>query len=96
MDQICRNREIAVAEFFFYATVLMAAATALWIWLRRYHFPWWLLTIIEFGILIQFAGGLMHFGGAQLYDHVFFYIRFGCNGKKCVLKEHKYYIKSSI
>jgi len=76
MDQICRNREIAVAEFFFYATVLMAAATALWIWLRRYHFPWWLLTIIEFGILIQFAGGLIHFGGARLYDHVFFYIRF--------------------
>jgi hypothetical protein len=54
----------------------MAAATALWIWLRRYHFPWWLLTIIEFGILIQFAGGLIHFGGARLYDHVFFYIRF--------------------
>ena len=76
MDQICRNREIAVAEFFFYATVLMAAATALWIWLRRYHFPWWLLTIIEFGILIQFAGGLIPFGGARLYDHVFFYIRF--------------------
>jgi hypothetical protein len=68
--------KIAVAEFFFYATVLMAAATALWIWLRRYHFPWWLLTIIEFGILIQFAGGLIHFGGARLYDHVFFYIRF--------------------
>lgn len=56
--------------------MLMAVATALWIWLRRYHFPWWLLTIIEFGILIQFAGGLIPFGGARLYDHVFFYIRF--------------------
>jgi hypothetical protein len=68
--------KIAMAEFFFYATVLMAVATALWIWLRRYHFPWWLLTIIEFGILIQFAGGLIYFGGARLYDHVFFFIRF--------------------
>jgi hypothetical protein len=61
--------KIAVAEFFFYATVLMAAATALWIWLRRYHFPWWLLTIIEFGILIQFAGGLIPFGGVRLHGH---------------------------
>lgn len=68
--------KIAVAEFFFYATVLMAVAAILWIWLRRYHFPWWLLIIIEFGILIQFAGGLIYFGGARLYDHVFFYIRF--------------------
>ena len=25
-----------------------------------------------------------------------FEIRFGCNGKKCVLKEHIYFIKSSI
>jgi hypothetical protein len=74
--QYAGTGKIAVAEFFFYATVLMAVATALWIWLRRYHFPWWLLTIIEFGILIQFAGGLIHFGGARLYDHVFFYIRF--------------------
>ena len=35
-----------------------------------------LLVIIEFGILIHFAGGLVHFGGTRLYDHIYFGIRY--------------------
>ena len=70
------NGHIAVAEFMFYAVVIILAITALWAWLRRYALPAWLLVIIEFGILIHFAGGLVHFGGARLYDHIYFGIRY--------------------
>jgi len=35
-----------------------------------------LLVLFEIGILMHFAGGLIHFGGARLYDHVYFHIRY--------------------
>ena len=65
-----------IAEFFFYAVVIMLAITALWIWLRRYAYPAWLLVVIELGIMLHFAGGLVYFGGARLYDHIYFGIRY--------------------
>ena len=65
------SRETAAAEFFFYATVLILANGGLWFWLRRYPFPNWMLVLIEIGILLHFAGGLVHYGGARLYDHVY-------------------------
>jgi len=70
------NGHIAIAEFMFYAVVIILAITALWVWLRRYAFPAWLLVVIELGILLHFAGGLVHFGGARLYDHIYFGIRY--------------------
>lgn len=30
------------------------------------------------------------------FDAIHYHVRNGCNGKKCVLKEHIYYIKSNI
>jgi uncharacterized membrane protein YjdF len=65
-----------ITEFFFYALVIMLAITALWIWLRRYAYPAWLLVVIELGIMLHFAGGLVYFGGARLYDHIYFGIRY--------------------
>ena len=70
------NGRIAIAEFMFYAVVIIMAIAALWAWLRRYAFPAWLLVVIELGILLHFAGGLVHFGGARLYDHIYFGIRY--------------------
>ena len=70
------HRQTAVAEFFFYAVVLILAVGVLWLWLRRRALPGWLLVLIEAGILAHFAGGLVHFGGARLYDHVFGGIRY--------------------
>jgi uncharacterized membrane protein YjdF len=70
------HRQTAVTEFLFYAVVLFLAVGALWRWLRRYPFPSRLLVLIEFGILLHFAGGLVHFGGARLYDHIYFGVRY--------------------
>ena len=70
------NGRIAIEEFMFYAVVIILAITALWVWLRRYPFPAWLVMVIELGILLHFAGGLVHFGGARLYDHIYCGIRY--------------------
>jgi len=74
--QYAGRSQVAVMEFFFYAAVLFAAIGGLWFWLRRYAVPVWLLLLIELGIVAHFAGGLIHFGGARLYDHVYFGLRF--------------------
>lgn len=66
----------AIAEFFFYAVVLIVALGATWAFLRRFTYPGWLLVLVEAGIVAHFAGGLVHFGGARLYDHVFFGVRY--------------------
>jgi len=66
----------ALAEFLFYALVLTLAITGLWVWLRRYTLPGWLLLVIEAGILAHFAGGLAQLDGTRLYDHVYLGIRY--------------------
>ena len=66
----------ALAEFLFYAMVLIMAITGLWAWLRRCTLPGWLLLVIEAGILAHFAGGLVQFNGARLYDHVYLGLRY--------------------
>ncbi len=74
--QYAGRSPVAVMEFFFYATVLMTVIGGLWLWLRRYAVPGWLLLLIELGIVAHFAGGLVHFGGARLYDHIYFGLRY--------------------
>jgi hypothetical protein len=74
--QYVGRSHVAVAEFLFYAVLLLAGIGGLWVWLRRYAWPVWLLAVIEVGILAHFAGGLVHFGGARLYDHLYAAIRY--------------------
>lgn len=65
-----------LAEFLFYAFVTACVVVIGWLYFRQYAFSPWCLGLVELGILMHFAGGIVSFGGARLYDHVFFCIRF--------------------
>lgn len=65
-----------IHEFFIYAVVIAAAIAGSGIVLRRFEHPTWLLVLVEAGVLMHFAGGLVHFGGARLYDHSWAGIRY--------------------
>lgn len=70
-----RGRE-NIIEFFLYAVLITATVFAAWLALRRYTFRSWLLVLIEVGILMHFAGGLVQLHGSRLYDSVFFGLRY--------------------
>lgn len=64
------------AEFVFYAAVILAAIAATRSLVPRRPFAPWVLVLLQIGIIAHFAGGLVHFGGMRLYDHLFAGIRF--------------------
>lgn len=55
-------------EFFVYGAVILVAIGAVWWRLRRVPFNFFALLALQLGILLHFAGGLLHPGGARLYD----------------------------
>ncbi len=65
-------------EFGLYAAAFIVVGVLLWRVLRRYPYPIWLLLALELGLLIHFAGGLIHFGpqNTRLYGHYFLGLRF--------------------
>jgi uncharacterized membrane protein YjdF len=65
-----------VREFLVYALGLMAALTGLWYYFRTYPFPVSLLVVLEAGIVMHFAGGLVVMEGRRLYDHYLAGIRY--------------------
>lgn len=67
---------IGEAEFFIYGVAFIVSAGLLWRWLRRFYLPWSILLLLQIGLMLHFAGGLVHFDGVRLYDHIFFHIRF--------------------
>ena len=56
-------------EFVFYATVIMAGIVVAWVTLRPFPFSISVMVAFEAGVLLHFAGGLIHWGGMRLYDH---------------------------
>jgi uncharacterized membrane protein YjdF len=72
---VYRGRE-NIIEFFLYAIVVMSAIGIAWLLLRAFRFSGILLLLMEVGILMHFAGGLVHMDGARLYDHFFVGIRY--------------------
>jgi len=70
-----RGRE-NILEFFLYAVLITATIITAWFALRQYAFRSWLLVLIEVGILMHFAGGLVQLHGSRLYDSVFFGLRY--------------------
>ena len=56
------------AEFFVYGAIIFTAILIGWGALRRFRFPLLAVMTLEFGILLHFAAGLLHPGGARLYD----------------------------
>ena len=57
-----------IAEFFVYATAIVAAIAGLWTAFRPYRFPTALLVAVEVGILAHFAGAFVPVDGRRLYD----------------------------
>lgn len=65
-----------IHEFFFYAAVIFSFILFVWRYFRHAEVSARILALIEFGILIHFAGAFVHYDGARLYDHRFFGLRF--------------------
>jgi len=56
-------------EFLAYATFFLCAIGAAWFAGRKLLVRWTSLAAFEAGLLLHFAGGLLHPGGRRLYDH---------------------------
>lgn len=65
-----------ILEFYLYAVVTFLVIIFFWLYFRNYEYSMFALCIIEFGILINFAGGLIHIDGKRLYDMFFLKIRY--------------------
>lgn len=65
-----------IYEFFFYAAVIFSFILFVWRYFRHAEVSARILALIEFGILIHFAGAFVHYDGARLYDHRFLGLRF--------------------
>lgn len=63
-------------EFFVYAVAILTVIAAAWKYLRHRPVPAWILTMVQTGIVMHFAGGLALWEEARLYDAVFFNIRY--------------------
>ena len=65
-----------IHEFFIYALVLLVFLGLVWWCLRHFRFPNLLLGMVQFGIVIHFAGAFVPIDGGRLYDVVLFGIRY--------------------
>jgi len=65
-----------IMEFFVYAVLIMGAIFFAWRALRSYPFSVPILLLIELGILMHFAGGLVQLNGTRLYNNLFFGLRY--------------------
>ncbi len=63
-------------EFVIYAVLILMGFGVLRALLPRWPVPAGLLVLVEAGILMHFAGGFVHIGGARLYDHHFLGLRY--------------------
>lgn len=63
-------------EFYVYALFIIGLILIGWRSFRQIDFPWTLLVLIEAGILMHFAGGLLFLDGQRLYDHFALGIRY--------------------
>lgn len=68
-DRFIHYRGLAhIAEFYFYALLIFAAICALWRTFRHAAIPVVVLTALQLGIVMHFAGGLVFQDGGRLYD----------------------------
>ncbi len=65
-----------ILEFYVYALLTLSVISTCWIYFRHYEINLLILCLIEFGILIHFAGGLVNIEGKRLYDNFFYHIRY--------------------
>jgi len=60
-----------LTEFFVYAVGIITLIYIFWLVFREYPFDTTMLVILEFGILVHFAGALVTIDGVRLYDSNF-------------------------
>ncbi len=76
-DRFIEYRGVSnIVEFFIYASVIFAIIAVTWSKFRYLHVNLPLLIMIEFGILMHFAGAFLQVDGHRLYDSRFFEIRY--------------------
>ncbi len=63
-------------EFFIYAVLIIIFIIGLWLQFRKLFFPLPIVVMIELGILVHFAGGLIFIDGHRLYDQYLLGIRY--------------------
>ncbi|GAB4278191.1 MAG: hypothetical protein Kow0056_10250 [Coriobacteriia bacterium] len=64
-------------EFGLYAAVILIVGALAWKKLRRFEYPWWLIVLVQVGIIAHFSGGYVKYGPeGWLYWHYFFGIRY--------------------
>lgn len=63
-------------EFYFYATFVIGMILVGWKSFRHIEFHWLLLLMIEIGIVMHFAGGMVFIDERRLYDHFILGIRY--------------------
>jgi len=63
-------------EFFLYAASILGAIFLAWICFRTLRMSSTVLMLIQAGILLHFAGGLIEIDGTRLYDHFFLGVRY--------------------
>ncbi len=68
----------AELEFGLYAAVILGMGLLIWRFLRCYHYPLWMLALMQIAIFAHFAGGFIYLGPDHhsLYYHEFFGVRF--------------------
>lgn len=68
----------AELEFGLYALALLLFTGLVWRVLRRFEYPWWLLLLVEAGLIAHLMGGYVRWGpdGSWLYWNDVFGIRY--------------------
>ena len=55
-------------EFAIYAGLILSLIAIAWLYLRQFHFRNSMLTAVQLGILVHFAGAFVPIDGGRLYD----------------------------
>ena len=56
-------------EFGLYAVVILVVGFAVWRVFRRYEYPYWMLVLLQIGIIANFVGGFVRIDGHAVYWH---------------------------
>lgn len=68
-DRFLRYRGLGnLHEFVIYAGVILSLIAIAWLYFRQFEFRNSLLVLVQFGILVHFAGAFVPLDGGRLYD----------------------------
>ena len=65
-----------INEFYIYAIIIYSSIHIVWYLLRKINFTTSVLVAVQVGVLMHFAGGLIHIEGVRLYSQIILGIRY--------------------